>query len=1303
MKIYGKTVKGKLLAYGIINLHTRNVKLGNGCCLGSFLAGIDNDVIEIEVANRCYGNSGSLSEVTNEGVCRSAYAVDGEEVVTGIGGYGYGRACGNVEGDESACLHVKSITVLVPSNVAILCTNVEACPIESAALCNSSSDVEGVGCTCGAGALIEVVVGSVILCYLGSIGIPRIKVRNLVIGGAEDYSEVKVHSSFLCGKESHTCNSLRDRACAGVVVLNELNSLVGGLNAGHNNVTLVLRSSTRCGGSDVCAKLGFDYCNCRICAPRTTDCGKAICNALVSGELTVIEDRAVGDSVGCALVRALEGGEITTVGLAGVNSVDHTILKEGGVVSTEDKVGVAVDLNALEVLTTGKELESILISEKDRVGHYKAISLNKESKSSVLYITLAESLVEVILGVEGIGNGNVVDLNVGSGISDSYGSGGVGGVSESTCIGKTEERIPLDKNVAGLFAYTLDGKVRNSDLKLFLINTGSDGNYLRSIRICLCKEVKSLLNGGEYVIGSAKLAYQAKISRINESLDHTVFIRSDLYASNVNYGGSAYAAVRNCNGDRISFGGIEALDLITGNLEFLSSLAALTDYGNRETCGIKLLAYEVELTEAVVEVNSVARSRVSDLLDSVEVELNALGSEYVYVKGNRSIILIAYSDRICAGYCKINLGGIDSNVFKSEGLGLAAGKGSVKLNAGGVKSVTDKVINLAGSNELKAGLCRYGNGTIERDEEYVLSTAVLTAADDPLTLGYVDLDLNNRAAIVVSCELDVITSTVRADDLGELSSRAAGTVLDKEAELTCAGNGDLDHSGGRTDLNRLDILNALKGLCSVSNLGARNDGKSAVYLILGASTGLKVAYINLIVNVLIFACVSRAPLSVKSNLTRNSVGGEVPSGGKSLVLIPAVELKAFLGRISRLFKKSALLNLYGLDSRAAIGGEMNVKLFDLGERNLFTLVLNLYVEEVVSACKVTDIVCTCRVKLEGSNSEILIIKLAVGLVKNLALVIPDTYVTVCLRAGVALRALTAVLPIDGNRALAACDEHNSILPLAISKNGLGAVKVDSVILRGCAAVGKVKGYVLAFDTALLGAEDDLKLANSYNLRALNGSCMLGFGIKHDGCRRTCGSLKLCAADITYVVFIYICALGKLIAADSTVVAVFCRCALGKLIAADSTVVAAVSRCALGKLVAADRAVVATFGSYVVGKLLAADSTVVATFSSCALGHHCVTVSAVVRTFCRLVLAHIGFTKVAFVVLVFVLVLARSRGVILFELCATVVADVVAVSVYVALARLVKKIANERKLINSGNLLKKTTGRKHTHCHNKHYY
>ena len=74
------------------------------------------------------------------------------------------------------------------------------------------------------------------------------------------------------------------------------------------------------------------------------------------------------------------------------------------------------------------------------------------------------------------------------------------------------------------------------------------------------------------------------------------------------------------------------------------------------------------------------------------------------------------------------------------------------------------------------------------------------------------------------------------------------------------------------------------------------------------------------------------------------------------------------------------------------------------------------------------------------------------------------------------------------------------------------------------------------------------------------------------------------------------------------------------------------------------------------------------------------------------------------ILVLVCVLARScRGVVFLELCFTLVADVVAVSVYVLFTGLVDKVAKYGNVLDSGNLLKKTAGREQEHGDNKHCY
>ena len=723
--------------------------------------------------------------------------------------------------------------------------------------------------------------------------------------------------------------------------------------------------------------------------------------------------------------------------------------------------------------------------------------------------------------------------------------------------------------------------------------------------------------------------------------------------------------------DDVRFGRIEACDLVIRNIELKGFFTALSNYDNRKALGIKLFANKVDFLPAVVIIYTVACGRVSDLLNCVEAKLDRLGSVDVYIIGNGSIFLIGNNYRICTGYCHINCRRINGNILKSERLGLAALEGSVKSDAVKLKLFVSKVIYLTGSNKLKAALCRYRNRAIKREEEDILSTAVLTTCDSPKTLGNVDLDLNNRATIIVTCELDVVYCTIGSDNLSELGCCAAGAVLDKEAKLTCAGNIYKNLAAGATDLDGLGVLNSLKGLGSGSNLGAGYDGEHTIDIILGASAGFNIADVKLIVNILVFTCVNLFPLSVESGFLGNSVGGEVPSSAESLILVPTVELEAFLGRISRLLDKCAALCLNRLDSRTAVCGEVNVKLFDLGERNLFALVLNLYIEEVVSACKVTDVVGACCVEAEGGNSEIFVIELTIGLVKDLALVIPDSNVTPSLGAGVAGGTLTAMLPVNGNGTLAGGHEHDGVLPCACFGiiDSFGTVEVNSEVLRGGAAVGKSEGNVLALDTALLRREDNFKFASSYNLGTLNGSSMLCLGIKYDGCRGTCRSFKLCATDVTYIVFICVSALGKLFAANCTVVRAVCCCALGKLGAADRAVVAAVCRCTLGKLGAADRAVVAAVCCCALGKPGAADRAVVAAFCYCALGE-------------------LFFTEITVVILVLILVLARSiRGVILFELCATVVADVVGISVYVLSARLVA--ANQ--VAKSGDLRKKITG------------
>ena len=124
--------------------------------------------------------------------------------------------------------------------------------------------------------------------------------------------------------------------------------------------------------------------------------------------------------------------------------------------------------------------------------------------------------------------------------------------------------------------------------------------------------------------------------------------------------------------------------------------------------------------------------------------------------------------------------------------------------------------------------------------------------DSPLTLGNLELNFNNGATLVSTCELDLLGGSVGSGEHYELCSSAARSVLNKEGELTSAGNADLDRSGLASDLNRLGVLYALVGLGSVSDFGAGNDNKLTVNIVLVASAGYEVADVKLVANVLKF-------------------------------------------------------------------------------------------------------------------------------------------------------------------------------------------------------------------------------------------------------------------------------------------------------------------------------------------------------------------------------------------------------------------------------------------------------------------
>ena len=509
-----KTFVGKLVTNVVIYVHTAYLNLCKSRSCGSFFTGIDNNIVEIEVANGKNFYCCSLCEVNAESICGCTNAIDSEVVVSGIGCYRNKSSCCNVEGNERAGLHIESVCILVPSNVSVFSADVKAFPIECAALCNGSCCIEGVGCACCAGVLIEVVVCSVVNCNLGRVGIPRIKVRNLTVCCTEDGSKVSVESCFFSCEHSHTCNSLCDSACACVVILNELNCFISRMNTVHRDVSLVLvfsRIITVEG--DVSADFGIDNCNCSVSAPGTTDSGLAFHNALVCCELTAIEDSTVNDSVGCALVRALESGKVTccaAVVLGCIDYVNCTVLEVCCVVSTEDEVGITGNEYVLEILTACEELESILNTEKGRVLHNESVCLNEKCKTS---FNTEICSIHSFLSVPVVRDGKALDCNAGSHISYCNCLCGVCCMSETTCIYKTVERIPLDCCL--ILTCAADGEVRNCNFKLFCEKTLADKEKLLFISINSCKEVKSLLYCCEHIVAVNNLTDSACVSLVN--------------------------------------------------------------------------------------------------------------------------------------------------------------------------------------------------------------------------------------------------------------------------------------------------------------------------------------------------------------------------------------------------------------------------------------------------------------------------------------------------------------------------------------------------------------------------------------------------------------------------------------------------------------------------------------------------------------------------------------------------------------------------------------------------------------------
>ena len=701
-----------------------------------------------------------------------------------------------------------------------------------------------------AGALgaVEVVVFSVVN-GRSRAGIPSVKVRNVAVDSAEDNCHIGIESRLVCGKESHTCNCLGKRACAGVVEFYELAGGISGL-AVHRYVTLVLVGGIACKG-DVTAELGVNNCNCSVCAPGTADSGASGHYACVRGELTTVEDCAVNYGVGSALVRALECGDVacsTLIVLGGVDNVDSTVLEEGGIVSTEDEVGVTADEYVLEILTTGEELEGILDTEKLGVLHYESVCLNEECKRS---LNLDARIIHSLLGVPVVGDGYVLDSYVICGLSYCNGGGRVGNVAEAAGVGKTVDGVPLDNYFVGSITKTYDIEVRNGNLELFVIVAGSDIKHLNCVSVNFCSVFKSFLNGSEYVIRTAEHGRKTFVRRINEELIYAVLVGSRNCIGNGNHYGGRKTVSFNGEGVEICARGVEAGNGVIVNDELKSVVATLSNYGNGKTAEVELFTYEVKLAEAMVIIYAVAVRVVGNLLNSVEAKLNRLGGVDGYVEGYALVILIRNYHGISAAFCGVNCGGVNGNEVKSEGLGLAVGEGSVKSYAGEVECFTYEIVNLAVCNECEAVLIRLFNYAGKGKCEDILSTAVLTAADNPFTLGNVELNLYYGVAAYSCFELKVVYGTVGSGYGDELHINAAGAVLNEEGKLTVAGNCNLNLGCGVTNLYGLGVINAVIGLVSVSDFRAGNDGEDAVDGVCAKSARRKVGDVERIADLLV--------------------------------------------------------------------------------------------------------------------------------------------------------------------------------------------------------------------------------------------------------------------------------------------------------------------------------------------------------------------------------------------------------------------------------------------------------------------
>ena len=407
-----------------------------GWCFGSFFVRVDDDGVEVTVACGKKGNFRCLSVVLSEHVSAcGANAVECELVVVWICFDNNCCTCRNVKLDKCARLHVEGVCVTVPCNVAVFRTDKKTIPLQCCTFTNGCGCVECVRCASCTFVTVKVEVLFVIYNNFGGLGVPWVKVGNSAVGCTKDNCKVSVVCCLVGCEHCHTGNCFGNGTCACVVVLNKLNSFVSWVNTVHGDVSLVFVVCLVVAiNGDVFAKFGVDNCNCSVCAPSTADCCFACHYAFVSGKLTTIEDCAVYDSIVCTLVGALESCDVACcagVILACVNHVDCAVFEVACAVCTEDKVGVAGDEHLFEVVTTCEQLECILDCKETTVLHCEHVCLNEQCKVT---FDCKSCFVKSCLTVPVVGDCNTFDNAVYGLFTYCYCCGGVGCVSETTCV-----------------------------------------------------------------------------------------------------------------------------------------------------------------------------------------------------------------------------------------------------------------------------------------------------------------------------------------------------------------------------------------------------------------------------------------------------------------------------------------------------------------------------------------------------------------------------------------------------------------------------------------------------------------------------------------------------------------------------------------------------------------------------------------------------------------------------------------------------------------------------------------------------